>query len=93
MPGKRSLQNPRDPDNDVPRDGDLENGFKSRRFPKFRDAVDMAVAERTTLALKKQLKVGVDIEEFERYRKSDDEVRYNTHVSSNLSTGVDALWP
>ncbi len=83
MPGKRAPQNPRDPDNDASRDGDLESGFqgvaKKRRFPKFKDAVDLAIADRTTGALKKQLKAGVDIDEFERYRKTDDEVSpFNT---------------
>lgn len=79
MPGKRALQNPRDPENDAQRDGDLESGFRNRKFPKFKDAVDLAMADRTTRALKKQLKAGVDIDEFERYRKSDDEVSSKAH--------------
>jgi hypothetical protein len=90
MPGKRALQNPRDPDNDIPRDGDLESGFegkkknKRRRFPRFKDAVNLAVEERTMTLLKKQLKAGVDIEEFERYRKSEEEVRLTTTYFERL---------
>lgn len=83
MPGKRALENPRDPDQDVKRDGDLESGFehkkkiKKRRFPRFKDAVELAMEERVMGLLKKQLRAGVDIDEFERYRKSEDEVRLN----------------
>ena len=92
MPGKRALQNPRDPNNDIPRDGDLESGFEGkknqknlkRRFPRFKDAVDLAMEERVMSLLKKQLKAGVDIEEFERYRKSDEEVRSQQSSSKSL---------
>ena len=80
MPGKRALTSSRDPGDDYPRDnGDLETGAKKRRFPRFKDAVELAMAERTTGVLKAQLKAGVDRDEFEQYRKSDDE------VGSNLS--------
>ena len=82
MPGKRALQNPRNPDKNIPRDGDLESGFEGknknlkRRFPRFKDAVDFTMDERMTSLLKKQLKAGVDIDEFERYRKSEEEVGF-----------------
>lgn len=82
MPGKRALQNPRNPDTQINRDGDLESGFEGRkkknpkrRFPRFKDAVDLAMEERMMSLLKTQLKAGVDIDEFERYRKSDEEAR------------------
>ena len=85
MPGKRSLPNPRDPNNNIARDGDLESGFEGgkktpkRRFPRFKDAVELAMQERAMGLLKQQLKVGVDIDEFERYRKSEEEVRLNRY--------------
>jgi hypothetical protein len=90
MPGKRALQNPRSPDKNIPRDGDLESGFEGknknlkRRFPRFKDAVDFTMDERMTSLLKKQLKVGVDIDEFERYRKSEEEVGFN-HIPCCLA--------
>ena len=80
MPGKRVLQNPRDPDKDIARDGDLESGFegkkklRQRKYPRFKDVVDLAMEERMMSLLKKQLKAGVDIEEFERYRRSEAKV-------------------
>lgn len=52
---------------------DIETGLKSR--PKFRDAVELAMAQRTTMQLKKQLTEGIDTKEYKKYRKSDDEVR------------------
>lgn len=76
MVGKRSLANPRDPKNNEARDGDLETGF-ARKRPKqgFKDAVDMVMASRTTAVLKKQLQSGVDRDEFEKYRKNEDEIK------------------
>ena len=84
MPGKRALRNPRHPDNNIARDGDLESGFEGkkqkksprRKFLRFKDAVDLAMEERMMGLLKRQLKAGVDIEEFERYRKSEEEVGF-----------------
>ena len=52
---------------------DIETGLKSR--PKFKDAVELAMAQRTTHQLKKQLREGIDTSEYKKYRKSDDEVR------------------
>lgn len=81
MPGKRALPNPRDRNQDAERDGDLESGFEGkkknqkRRFPRFKDAVDLAMEARVVGLLKQQLKAGVDIDEFEKYRKSEEEVR------------------
>ena len=75
MVGKRILQNPRDPELNAPRDGDLENGFRKRKLPRFRDAVNLAVEERASGALKQQLTAGVDRDEFERYRKNPTQIK------------------
>lgn len=76
MVGKRSLANPRDPKNDEARDGDIETGFvRKRKFGGFKDAVDLVMEQRTTAALKRELQSGVDRDEFERYRKDDDEIK------------------
>ena len=76
MVGKRTLANPRDPKSDAPRDGDLETGFASRRQKRgFKDAVDLVMSNRTTAVLKRELQSGVDREEFEKYRKDEDEIK------------------
>lgn len=73
MVGKRAFQRPDSSKGEYNAE-DLESGFRQRRFPRFKDAVDFAVAERTTALLKKQLRAGVDTEVFEKYRKGDEEV-------------------
>lgn len=65
--------------------GDLEAGNGGRRFGGFKDAVDYVVDRETTAALKKRLREGVHIDEFEHHRKSDEEVR-NTPQITNLDT-------
>jgi len=52
---------------------DIETGLKSR--PRFKDAVELAMAKRTTHQLKQQLTQDIDSNEYKKYRKSDDEVR------------------
>ncbi len=52
---------------------DIETGLKSR--PKSKDAVELAMAKRTTHQLKQQLTQDLDTNEYKKYRKSDDEVR------------------
>lgn len=71
MVGKRAFQRPQTPREHVDElsNGDLESGGKpQRRFPKFKDAVDFAMAERTQGVLKKQIVSGVDRECFESFR-------------------------
>jgi hypothetical protein len=70
MVGKRTLQ----PTQDRAENGDLESGRPNKRFAGFKDAVEYAIDRRTTIALKEQLRNGVDRREFEIYRKSDEEV-------------------
>jgi cation diffusion facilitator family transporter len=56
--------------------GDIESGnAPRRRFPRFKDAVDFTMAERTKGVLKQQLRDGVDRETFERFRKSEVELK------------------
>ncbi|ETN39015.1 uncharacterized protein HMPREF1541_07057 [Cyphellophora europaea CBS 101466] len=75
MVGRRAFHQP-----DTPREhidgignGDLESGPK-RRFPRFKDAVDFAMDERTSKAIKKQILDGIDKETWEHFRKSDEEI-------------------
>lgn len=56
-------------------DGDLETGKRGRRFGGFKDAVEYVMDRQTTAALKKRLRDGVHLEEFEDHRKSNEEVR------------------
>ncbi|KIW72679.1 hypothetical protein PV04_00857 [Phialophora macrospora] len=72
MVGKRTLHNRAD---DRWRNADLESGHQQRRFAGFKDAVEYALDRRTTAALKEQLRAGVDRREFEKYRKSEDEIK------------------
>jgi hypothetical protein len=54
--------------------GDLETGKGDRRFGGFKDAVNYVVDREITADLKKQLRQGVRLREFESHRKSDEEV-------------------
>jgi hypothetical protein len=75
MVGKRTLQPPKNHGDEVWRTGDLESGqHKTRRFGGFKDAVEYAMDRQITASLKEQLRSGVDREEFEKCRKSDEEV-------------------
>ena len=74
MVGKRTLDTPKNAADDHWRNPDLESGHQHKRFAGFKDAVDYVVDRRTTAALKEQLKKGVDRNEFEKYRKSDEQV-------------------
>ena len=75
MVGKRTLANVRDPNSNEYTDGDIETGQKRRRFARFRDAVDFAVEERTNAVIKRQLLSGGNREQFESYRKSEEEIK------------------
>lgn len=76
MVGKRTFERPRSrKENESEHvNGDIESGIK-RRFPRFKDAVELAMAERTTALLKQQLRKGIDAQDFDRYRTSDEDVR------------------
>lgn len=70
-------------DSDPHRDSwgkDVESGLKRR--PRFKDAVELAMAHRTTHELKKQLTEGIDTSKYEHYKKSDDQVR-SLHSSTS----------
>lgn len=60
---------------------DIETGLKSR--PRFKDAVELAMAKRTTHQLKKQLTKDIDTSLWKKQMKSDDQVwcymRQNIH--------------
>jgi hypothetical protein len=73
MVGKRTFQNPREHVNEL-QNGDLESGPRERRYPKFRDVVDLTMAERSKSSFKDNLRSGFDRDAFEQFRKSDDEV-------------------
>lgn len=51
---------------------DIETGLKKRS--RFKDAVELAMAQRTTHQLKRQLTEGIDTSKYEHYKKSDEEV-------------------
>lgn len=75
MVGKRTFQQnrARKQSSGEETNGDLESGIKPR-FPKFKDAVELAMAERTTALLKKQLSEGIDANDYQKYRKSEEKV-------------------
>lgn len=73
MVGKRAFGVSKDEPHEDSWGKDVESGLKSR--PKFRDAVELAMAQRTTMQLKKQLTEAIDTNEYKKYRKSEDEVR------------------
>lgn len=82
MVGKRAWQKsqtPREHINEFSKGtGDIESANdtqSNRRFPRFKDAVDFAMAERTQALLKKQIVAGIDGECFEEYRVSDEDLK------------------
>lgn len=58
---------------------DIETGLKKR--PRFKDAVELAMAKRTTHELKRQLTEGIDTSQYQKYKKSEDQV-CSAHFSS-----------
>ena len=72
MVGKRTFQNPREHIEELGAE-DIESAGR-RKFPRFKDAVEFTMAERTKAVLKEQLRTGVDRDAFEKYRRSDEEV-------------------
>lgn len=80
MVGKRNFsKNPRGHIEELGKGGngveDVESGYQPKRFPRFKDAVELAMAEHTKMVLKKQLQSGVERDTFERFRKSDDDLK------------------
>ncbi|EXJ64792.1 hypothetical protein A1O7_01130 [Cladophialophora yegresii CBS 114405] len=76
MVGKRTLNTTKTRAEDRWRNPDLESGHhEQRRFAGFKDAVEYALDRRTTAVLKEQLRTGVDRREFEKYRKSGEEIK------------------
>ena len=54
---------------------DLENGMRQKpRVSRFQDAANVAMDDKRRTELKKKLRDGIDRDEFEKYRKSDEEV-------------------
>ena len=81
MVGKRyttNARNPRDHIEDLG-NGDVESGQKAgrqeRRFPRFKDVVDATMGEQHKTKLKEQLRTGVERDAFEKFRKSDEELK------------------
>ena len=73
MVGKRTFDTFTSPKNDH-RKEDIESGPRQRRFNGLKDAVEYAIDRRTTTDLKKLLASGITRGEYERARKSDQEV-------------------
>jgi len=80
MVGRRAFSRSGDADEEDERLGveDIETGLKKPK-PKFRDIVELALAKQTTDQLKKQLTQDIDINEYKKYWKSDDEVPSQIH--------------
>ncbi|KAK5203263.1 hypothetical protein LTR96_010923 [Exophiala xenobiotica] len=75
MVRRRTLQAARSLNHDTLQPGgDLEPGYM-RRIPRFKDVVDVVLAQRHKQDLSKRLQEGVDTGAFERYRKSDEELK------------------
>jgi hypothetical protein len=72
MVGRRSLARDRKK-SEHNRNGDIESAT-NHKYPKFKDAVELAMAERTTALLKRQLHEALDVDDFKKYRKDKDEV-------------------
>ena len=54
---------------------DLENGMRQKpRVSRFKDAANVVMDDKRRTELKKKLRDGIDRDEFEKYRKSDEEV-------------------
>ena len=78
MVGRRTFTDPEERRHGDTNGRDLESG--ARKTGRFKDAVELAMAERITVQLKRQLIEGVDIEQFEKFRKSDEAVSYDAHI-------------
>lgn len=73
MVGKRAFGPKGDNEHEDSWGKDIETGLKKR--PRFKDAVELAMAQRTTHQLKAQLTEGIDTAQWKKYRKSDDELK------------------
>ncbi|KIV95070.1 hypothetical protein PV10_02769 [Exophiala mesophila] len=74
MVGKRNFDTFTNPKDDR-RKGDIESGPRPRRFNGLKDAVEYAIDRRTTADLKTLLASGITRGEYERARKSDQELK------------------
>lgn len=91
MVGKRSLTGTTDEEPHY-ENGDIETGSQrpknhARRFKRFKDVVDTAVADRKRQEIKAALMKGVNPDGLEKYRKSDEEV--SRHTMLNGTEGAD----
>ena len=84
MPGKRGLGGTQENNHEDRYSRDIESGLKVK--PKFKDAVELAMAKRTTHQLKEQLREGIDSSRYNKYRKSDDEVRLSDQQANRPLT-------
>lgn len=73
MVGKRAFGPNPDDEHEASWGEDEETGLRKR--PRFKDAVELAMAQRTTHQLKGQLTAGIDTAQWRKYRKSDEEVQ------------------
>lgn len=80
MVGKRTLNTrsrPTTADSYEPRyqNGDVETGLqRQRKFPRFRDAINTAIADKKRQEIKSQILDNVNPGGLDKYRKSDEEV-------------------
>lgn len=74
--GKRTFNTFTNPRDKSLSNGDLESGRQGRpkKFNGLKDAVEYAIDRQTTADLKKKLRSGITRGEFEKARRSDDEV-------------------
>lgn len=73
MVGKRAFNSGKDSPHEEAWPKDVESGPRSR--PHFKDVVHEAIGRESTHQLKKQLIDSIDIEEFKKYKKSDEELK------------------
>lgn len=79
MPRQRVTKNPRTLLNheELQPGGELEPEY-TRRIPRFSDVVDIVVARKHTLELKRRLREEIDTQAFEQYRTSDTMVSFRS---------------
>lgn len=73
MVGKRAFGTKENHEHEDSWGRDIETGLQKR--PRFKDVVELAMAQRTTHQLKKQLTEGIDTSHYKKYRKSDEEIK------------------
>ena len=78
MVGKRSFGPREDKEDSFGRD--VETGVKAR--PRFRDAVELVIAQRMTHELKKQLMEEIDSSKYKKYRKTKRRILPESKITS-----------